>query len=112
MRTEGAFAHQSGGVDGGTSAAPDDGLSERDRGILMFERQWWRYEGPKEQAIRNLFQVDVTAYYQILGSLIDTEEALAFDPQLVKRLRRIREDRQRSRSARRLGGPRDQPFFR
>ncbi|KAB2807970.1 DUF3263 domain-containing protein [Pimelobacter simplex] len=30
-------------------------------------------------------------------------EALAFDPVLVKRLRRLRSDRQRQRSARRLG---------
>jgi hypothetical protein len=87
-----------------------DGLSERDRAVLMFERQWWRYEGPKEQAIRNLFGVDATRYYQILGSLIDTSEALAFDPQLVKRLRRIRSSRQRSRSARRLGEGRDESF--
>jgi hypothetical protein len=35
--------------------------------------------------------------------LIDTEAALDFDPMLVKRLRRIRLDRQRQRSARRLG---------
>jgi hypothetical protein len=70
--------------------------------MLMFERQWWRYEGSKEQAIRDLFDVDATRYYQILGVLIDSDEALGFDPQLVKRLRRIREERRRSRSARRL----------
>ncbi|TIE23478.1 hypothetical protein DIZ48_16045, partial [Legionella pneumophila] len=33
----------------------------------------------------------------------DRPEALAFDPLLVKRLRRLRSDRQRQRSARRLG---------
>jgi hypothetical protein len=70
--------------------------------MLMFERQWWRFEGSKEQAIRDLFDVDATRYYQMLGLLIDTSEALAFDPQLVKRLRRMRSERQRSRSARRL----------
>jgi len=78
-------------------------LSERDRGILEFERQWWKYAGAKEQAIRDLFDMSATRYYQILNGLIDTPEALAFDPMLVKRLRRLRATRQRARSARRLG---------
>lgn len=78
-------------------------LSERDRSILEFERQWWKYAGAKEQAIRELFDMSATRYYQILNNLIDTHEALAFDPMLVKRLRRMRAARQRARSARRLG---------
>ena len=78
-------------------------LSERDREILEFERQWWKYAGAKEQAIRDLFDMSATRYYQIINGLIDTPEALAFDPMLVKRLRRMRASRQRARSARRLG---------
>jgi hypothetical protein len=77
-------------------------LTEQDRQILMFERQWWRYEGSKEQAIRELFGMDASRYYQLLSALIDTDKALAFDPQLVKRLRRQRETRWKARSARRL----------
>lgn len=80
-----------------------DGLTERDRRILEFERQWWKYAGAKEQAIRDLFDMSSTRYYQILNSLIDTPDALAADPMLVKRLRRMRASRQRVRSARRLG---------
>ncbi|MDR1294299.1 MAG: DUF3263 domain-containing protein [Bifidobacteriaceae bacterium] len=111
MRVDGTAVRQSDEVSAGTGqGAEGSGLSERDRGILMFERQWWRYEGPKEEAIRNLFGVDATRYYQILGTLIDTREALVFDPQLVKRLRRLRSARQRSRSARRLTDGRDEPF--
>ena len=83
-------------------------LSERDRGILEFERQWWKYAGAKEQAIRDLFDMSATRYYQIVNALIDTPEALAFDPMLVKRLRRLRATRQRARSARRLGVELDQ----
>jgi hypothetical protein len=83
-------------------------LSERDRGILEFERQWWKYAGAKEQAIRDLFDMSATRYYQIVNALIDTPEALAFDPMLVKRLRRLRATRQRARSARRLGVDLDQ----
>jgi len=78
-------------------------LSDRDRRILEFERQWWKYAGAKEQAIRDLFDMSGTRYYQILNGLIDTPEALEADPMLVKRLRRMRAARQRARSARRLG---------
>ncbi len=78
-------------------------LSERDRDILAFERQWWKYAGAKEQAIRELFDLSPTRYYQVLNSLIDTPAALVADPMLVRRLRRLRSHRQRARSARRLG---------
>jgi Protein of unknown function (DUF3263) len=80
-----------------------DALSERDVKILEFERQWWRYAGAKEQAIRELFDCSATRYYQLLNALIDNPAALQADPMLVKRLRRMRSARQRARSARRLG---------
>ena len=79
------------------------GLADRDRKVLEFERQWWKYAGAKEQAIRDLFDLSSTRYYQLLNQLIDDPAALAFDPMLVKRLRRLRASRQRARSARRLG---------
>jgi uncharacterized protein DUF3263 len=85
------------------SGAWGEGLSERDRQILAFERQWWRYAGAKEQAIRDLFDLSATRYYQALNALIDRPEALRADPMLVKRLRRLRASRQRARAARRLG---------
>ena len=78
-------------------------LSERDARILDFERQWWKYAGAKEQAVRELFDMSATRYYQVLNALIDSPAALARDPMLVKRLRRMRMSRQRARSARRLG---------
>lgn len=81
----------------------EDGLTRRDREILAFERQWWKYAGAKEQAIRELFDMSTTRYYQVLNALIDSPAALAADPMLVKRLRRLRASRQRQRSARRLG---------
>ncbi|MFI0424869.1 DUF3263 domain-containing protein [Spongiactinospora gelatinilytica] len=98
----------------GDSDAPDDapeeapaqttgGLTERDREILAFERQWWRYAGAKEQAIREAFGFSATRYYQLLGELVERQEALAHDPMLIKRLRRLRAARQRERAARRLG---------
>ena len=78
-------------------------LSARDREILGFERQWWKYAGAKEQAVREKFDMSSTRYYQVLNALIDRPEALAHDPLLVRRLRRLRAARQRARSARRLG---------
>jgi len=79
------------------------GLTERDEQILAFERQWWKYAGAKEQAVRELFDMSATRYYQVLNALIDDPAALAHDPMLVKRLRRMRSSRQRARTARRLG---------
>ena len=78
-------------------------LTERESAILTFERQWWKYPGAKEQAIRDQFDMSATRYYQLLNALIDRPEALAADPMLVKRLRRMRSARQRARQARRLG---------
>jgi len=81
----------------------DSALTDRDREILAFERQWWKYAGAKEQAVRDLFDMSATRYYQVLNALIDRPAALEQDPMLVKRLRRMRQSRQRARSARRLG---------
>ena len=85
-----------------STVAPTTGLSERDREIIAFERQWWKYAGSKETAIKELFDMSSTRYYQVLNALIDEPAALAFDPMLVKRLRRLRSSRQRARTARRL----------
>src|SRR5438034_2797854 len=86
----------------GRPAVPAE-LSDRDREILAFERQWWKYAGAKEQAIRELFDMSATRYYQVLNALLDKPEAMAADPLLIKRLRRLRTSRQRTRAARRLG---------
>ena len=78
-------------------------LATRDAEILEFERTWWRSPGAKEQIIRERFDMSPTRYYQVLNALIDSQAALAADPLLVKRLRRLREERRRNRSAARLG---------
>jgi Protein of unknown function (DUF3263) len=78
-------------------------LGERERGMLAFERRWWRHAGAKEEAIRRTFGIGPTAYYQLLGRLIDDPAALAHDPMLVKRLQRQRAARRRQRASRRLG---------
>jgi hypothetical protein len=73
-------------------------LSERDMRVLAFERGTWRSSGAKEQAIADTLGMPATRYYQLLNELIDSPEALKFDPVLVKRLRAQRARRRRMRS--------------
>ncbi|MET1132331.1 MAG: DUF3263 domain-containing protein [Aeromicrobium sp.] len=93
-------------VESHDQAVSGGALSDRDREMLELERLWWKYAGAKEQAIRDKFDMTSTRYYQILNALIDSEDALAHDPLLVKRLRRLRSQRQRQRQARRTGSDR------
>lgn len=72
-------------------------LTARDRAILDFERSWWTEPGPKDTAIRERFELSGTRYYQLLTELLDDAEAMAYDPLLVRRLRRVRERRRRAR---------------
>jgi Protein of unknown function (DUF3263) len=86
-----------------TSAAETGGLDARERQILEFERESWRLQVAKERAIRETFGISATRYHQLLRGIVDRPEALAFDPMLVRRLRRLREIRRRRRTAQRLG---------
>lgn len=79
------------------------GLSEQQLALLDFEKSWWSLDGSKESEIRDRFDISPTRYYQLLNALIDSPDALAHDPLLIKRLRRLRESRQKERTARRLG---------
>lgn len=88
---------------GDATASRSDGLDERSREILDFERDWWKDPAPKERAVRERFGLSAARYHQLLNRTIDRPEALAYDPMLVRRLRRLREARRRKRHARRLG---------
>jgi Protein of unknown function (DUF3263) len=79
-------------------------LSERDRAILDFERIWWTEPGPKELAIRRRFDLSPTRYYQVLGELLQSTEAVSYDPLVVRRLRRLRDRRRRARYEGRSAG--------
>ncbi|MFF5623759.1 MULTISPECIES: DUF3263 domain-containing protein [unclassified Microbacterium] len=78
-------------------------MTERDRAILALETVWPRHSGAKEEVIRAQLGMSSARYYQLLGRLIDSDAALAYDPMLVGRLRRIRESRALQRSARTPG---------
>ena len=87
------------GLDEASVQVAPVGLSRREHEMLTFERQWWRQAGAKETAIRDRFGVTPTRYYQVLNALVDRPDALAADPLLVRRLRRLRTARQRTRSS-------------
>lgn len=78
-------------------------LTDRDRAILALEAAWPRHGGTKEEVIRTKLGMSPARYYQLLGRLIDTEQALEHDPLLVRRLRRLRESRTGQRVARMRG---------
>ena len=73
-------------------------LTVRQYMILNFEHYWWKYAGAKEAAIRDLFGVSATRYYQELNVLIDHPAALEHDPLLVHRLQRLRRQRKAVRA--------------
>lgn len=72
-------------------------ISELDRAILDFERSWWALPGPKEHDIRERLGLSPTRYYKALAELVDSPEAAAYDPLVVRRLRLRRERRRRER---------------
>jgi hypothetical protein len=72
-------------------------LTARDREVLAFEKTRWQYAGAKETAIRDVFGLSATAYYQLLNALIDRPEAYTAEPVLVKRLLRLRGTRRAGR---------------
>lgn len=73
-------------------------LSAREREVLAFERDWAVQEGHKQQAIRDHFGFTPAYYYQLLSRLLARPEAEAFDPLLVRRLRRRRQQRATQRT--------------
>ena len=73
-------------------------LSDLEVRILDFERQWWKYAGAKDAAIKELFNISAKQYYELLNNLIDRPDALDAAPLLIKRLRRLREARVTSRT--------------
>jgi ABC-type uncharacterized transport system ATPase subunit len=79
---------------------PSNELSDEQRQMLEFERDWPVKKAGKGEAIRVQFAMSLARYYQVLGSVIVTEAALKFDPLLVKRLLRQQDDRRRSRNTR------------
>jgi len=84
----------------------DRALSERERAILDFERDWWvTATGPKEHAIRASLDLSSARYYEILNALLDLPAAMDYDPLVIRRRRRSRDERRRQRFEGRSAGP-------
>jgi hypothetical protein len=60
-------------------------LTDRQQQMLAFERQWWRRD---EALVDELFGCEVTQYRRELAELVALPTALAYDPLLLRRLRR------------------------
>ena len=72
------------------------------RAILDFEREWTGPSAVKPLAVRARFGISSARYHQQLDRALERPDALAYDPTLVARLRRVREARRRKRFARRV----------
>lgn len=73
----------------------DSELTEHQRAILDFERQWWKYAGSKDREIDRQFGITLMDFYRELNTIIDLPGATEHDPTLVRRLQRARTLRRR-----------------
>lgn len=75
------------------TGAEHPGLTPQQSEVLRFERRSWRRAGAKDAAIAAELGLSSTRYLQVLNELLDSPAALAAEPMLVSRLRRLRESR-------------------
>lgn len=75
-------------------------LTDLEKAVLVFEQSWVMRPEAKDEAIRQTFDVTPAKYFRMLSALLDSRAALEFDPMLIKRLQREREQRRRNREIR------------
>jgi Protein of unknown function (DUF3263) len=68
-------------------------LRERDLVVLDIERGWWLDGRSKGEIVKARLHMSLSRYNQLLGQLLANDEAEAYDPLVVRRLRRARERR-------------------
>jgi hypothetical protein len=73
-------------------------LGSLERAVLDLERDWWQEAASKEVLIRRRVGVSPSRYYRLLQALLEVPEAMAYDPLVVRRLRRTRTARRRERA--------------
>ncbi|WFN91517.1 DUF3263 domain-containing protein [Gordonia sihwensis] len=64
-------------------------MIDDDRRLLDFAARTYRDRGAHADAVRTELGLSVTRYWQRIGRLLDNPEALAHNPTLTNRLRRI-----------------------
>lgn len=80
-------------------------LSDHERAVIDFEREWWQLGSTKNVEIRERFAISTSSYYRSLHVLVDRPEALAYDPLTVRRLRKRREQARREKIEGRRADP-------
>ncbi len=84
-------------------------LADREREILDFERTWWHdidagasedgqpAKTSKSAVIKHRLALSPSRYYRLLQAVLDNPAAMAYDPLVVRRIRRERLARRRAR---------------
>lgn len=74
-------------------------LSDQDRAVLEFERLRWpkSHAGARDGEILRRFGWTPSRYALVLNRVLEEPAALAYDAQLVNRLRRLKEQRKAMR---------------
>lgn len=80
-------------------------LSDHERAVIDFEREWWQLGSTKNSEIRARFEISTSSYYRALHVLVDRPEAVAYDPLTVRRLRKRREQARREKIEGRRADP-------
>lgn len=80
-------------------------LTEVQRALIDFERDWWQLPTNKTTEIRSRFGFSASSYYRALYALVDLPDAEAYDPLTVRRVRRRREQGRRERIEGRRADP-------
>lgn len=73
-------------------------LPADDLAILRFAGEWWADAAAKEQAMRERFGLEPVRFYQRVAVLVFEPAAVAAEPLICGRLRRIQERRARLRT--------------
>jgi hypothetical protein len=71
-------------------------LTEREMAIIDFERTWWTLDATRDDLIHARFDCTPEAFGVELAALVDSPDALDYDPLVVRRLRRHRDRRRRA----------------
>ena len=80
-------------------------LTDAERLLLDFEREWWQLPATKMSEIRTRFGFSASSYYRTLHQLVSRPAAEAYDPLTVRRVRRRREQVRRERIEGRRADP-------
>lgn len=77
-------------------------LTDTERAVLDFAGRIYKYPGAREADVRAEFGWSAVRHAQVELALIDRAEAWEYAPGVVKRLRRLRDQRAAARSAARF----------